>query len=284
MGRCVEGAECLTTISWAPRSSVRSGEGIIGTQEGRSSVPPPTLCLTSPKRRQPCPPSIEIQPESPKPASMAWDDDEVEVPDAPTISVAELAHFDDAVSCLLDEACAGWHELLRALAAEGTLAPQDRGHAVACLLEPECATKYTALVTRMRQQPCEPSSACPGGRGCNLKNPVLTPPGCTSLVLGRLTRGLLANPRNAALYVGEARRCRLGIQQPAPKARQRLCPLPWVDECPAIPRQVTGGKLSGLGSMRSRDGTQFVGTLAAGAISGPGRHRFVDGRRAAPAP
>ena len=40
MGRCVEGAECLTTISWAPRSSVRSGEGIIGTQEGRSSVPP----------------------------------------------------------------------------------------------------------------------------------------------------------------------------------------------------------------------------------------------------
>ena len=76
---------------------------------------------------------------------MAWDDDEVEVPDAPTLSVAELAHFDDAVSCLLDEACAGWHELLRALAAEGTLAPQDRGHAVACLLEPECATKYTAL-------------------------------------------------------------------------------------------------------------------------------------------
>ena len=161
---------------------------------------------------------------------MAWDDEEEELPEAASFSLADLSHFDDAVYCLLDDACAAYHEGLRTSVAAGSLAPQDRAHAVPCLIDAECAGKYLQLVARMREAPCDPKSACPGGRGCNLKTPALSPPRCTSLVLGRLTRGLLANPRNAPLYVGE----------------------------------VLDGKVSGLGSMRNRDGTHFVGRLAAG--------------------
>ena len=174
---------------------------------------------------------------------MAWDDDdEEELPEAASFSLADLSHFDDAVYCLLDDACAAYHEGLRTSAAAGSLAPQDRAHAVPCLIDAECAGKYLQLVARMREAPCDPKSACPGGRGCNLKTPALSPPRCTSLVLGRLTRGLLANPRSAPLYVGE----------------------------------VLDGKVSGLGSMRNRDGTHFVGRLAAG-MPVTGRYRFLDG-------
>ena len=154
---------------------------------------------------------------------MAWDDDDEEPQAATSLSLADLPHFDDAVYCLLDAACAAYHVGLLGQVAAGTLAPQVREHAVPCLLDVECAAKYLPLVARMREAPCDPKSACPAGRGCNLKSPALSPPHCTSLVLGRLTRGLLANPRNAPLYVGE----------------------------------VIDGKLSGHGSMRNRDGTHF---------------------------
>eukprot|EP00964_Phaeocystis_antarctica_P031597 scaffold17867_cov40-Phaeocystis_antarctica.AAC.4 len=174
--------------------------------------------------------------------AMAWDDDEEELPEAVSLSLTDLSTFDDAVYCLLDDACAAYHEGLRTSVAAGSLSAQDREHAVPCLIDAECAGKYLPLVARMRAAPCDPKSACPGGRGCNLKTPTLSPPRCTSLVLGRLTRGLLANPRSAPLYVGE----------------------------------VVDGKVSGLGSMRNRDGTHFVGRLAAG-LPVSGRYRFLDG-------
>ena len=154
---------------------------------------------------------------------------------AASFTAADFAVFDDALGCLMDEACEAFHAKLKE---QGATDP----HAVPCLMDDVCGAKYRRLAERMREAPCEPNSVCPSGR-CNLKNPRITPPGCRSLVLGRMSRGgILSSHRHGALYVGE----------------------------------VNDGAIRGIGSIRNRDGTIYAGEIHDGAPGSFGRYRYVD--------
>ena len=148
-----------------------------------------------------------------------------------TFSGADLEDFEATLSCALDGGCEMWHAELR-----GNSTTDE--NALPCLVDAACAAKYSALAKRMQRAPCDPRSACPGGQcgfGARMQR-TIRPPECSSLILGRMSRGgVLGRSGAGALYVGEMR----------------------------------SGLLHGVGKLR-RGADVVVGTFDGGLFVGPG--------------
>ena len=146
-------------------------------------------------------------------------------------SGADLEDFEATLSCALDGGCEMWHAELR-----GNSTTDE--NALPCLVDAACAAKYSALAKRMQRAPCDPRSACPGGQcgfGARMQR-TIRPPECSSLILGRMSRGgVLGRSGAGALYVGEVR----------------------------------SGLLHGVGKLR-RGADVVVGTFDGGLFVGPG--------------